>query len=79
MDPAERSCRTFLGDGQAGLVDGPTPRFYEPGGLSFAGDRLFVADTNNHAVRVVDLKSREVSTLSLPGVTPPEPSDHQEW
>jgi DNA-binding beta-propeller fold protein YncE len=78
VDPAERRCQTFLGDGRAGLVDGSNPRFYEPGGLSFAGDRLYVADTNNHAVRVVDLRSREVSTLSFPGVTPPESSDRQE-
>src|SRR5262249_20882111 len=30
---------------------------YEPGGLSAAGERLFVADTNSHRVVAVDLNS----------------------
>ena len=29
--------------------------FNEPGGLSFAGDKLYIADTNNHRIQVVDL------------------------
>lgn len=76
VDPAERTCTSFLGDGQAGHVDGAAPRFYEPGGLCFAGDTLYVADTNNHAVRVVDLKTREVKTLEFSGIAaPPIPED----
>ena len=35
----------------------------EPGGLSIAAGRLYVADTNNHVVHVVDLATRQVSTL----------------
>jgi hypothetical protein len=40
-------------------------RFYEPGGLSAAGRHVYVADTNNHAVRVVDLASGDVQTLGI--------------
>ena len=45
--------------------------FYEPGGLSIAGNTLFVADTNNHAIRTVDLSTRAVATLTIEGLTPP--------
>ncbi len=43
-------------------------QFHEPGGLSVAGGVLYIADTNNHAIRVADLGSREVTTLELRGV-----------
>ena len=32
-----------------------------------------MADTNNHLIRVVDLKDNRVSTLAIAGLTPPEP------
>ncbi len=47
------------------MRDGVEPQFYEPGGLSGANARLYVADTNNHAIRVVDLAMQSVSTLEL--------------
>src|SRR5262249_7121214 len=62
--------RTLLGDGQSGDRDDP-PRFFEPGGLSVAGETLYVADTNNHRIRKVDLKSGKVSTLEIAGLAPP--------
>ena len=65
VDPQTREAKTFLGDGQRGADDGEKPRFNEPCGLAILGDRLFVADTNNHKIRVVDLKSRAVQTLEL--------------
>jgi thiol-disulfide isomerase/thioredoxin len=59
---------TFAGSGLEGRVDGnpSVASFYEPGGLSATSTALYVADTNNHAVRRVDLRSGLVSTLSLP-------------
>lgn len=65
VDPAMRRCTTLLGSGEEGFQDGDSPRFDEPGGLCVAGDRLFIADTNNHAIRVADLESKSVSTLQL--------------
>jgi len=47
------------------------PSFYEPGGLSIAKDKLYVADTNNHAIRVVDLNTKETKTLVIKGLQPP--------
>lgn len=71
LDPKRQKVTTFLGTGKPGQVDGKTARFYEPAGLSIAGDQLFVADTNNHAIRVVDLKTRLTSTLKINGLMPP--------
>jgi DNA-binding beta-propeller fold protein YncE len=69
IDPATRTCTTFLGQ-PGGWLAGAT--FNEPGGLSFAGDKLYVADTNGHRIRVVDLATRAVSTLRLQGVEAPK-------
>ncbi len=71
MDPEKRSSETYLGDGKSGKDDRPA-RFDEPAGLSLGGDLLYVADTNNHAIRVIDLKKKEVKTLKLDGVLPPK-------
>ena len=43
-------------------------RFSEPSGLSVAAGRLFIADTNNHALRAASLATGEVRTLALSGV-----------
>lgn len=71
LDPAKRTVETFVGSGQEGQTDGLLASFYEPGGLSVAGGMLYVADTNNHAIRVVDLKTKAVSTLKITGLDPP--------
>ena len=71
LDAQKRSVKTLRGTGKPGQKDGLSPTFYEPGGLSIANDQLYIADTNNHAIRVVDLKTRETSTLRLKGLEPP--------
>lgn len=71
LDPAARAVTAFAGSGKPGQADGNKPSFYEPGGLAVAGDKLYVADTNNHAIRVVDLKTRETKTLQIKGLQPP--------
>jgi sugar lactone lactonase YvrE/peroxiredoxin len=57
---------TFAGAGP-GWADGAAPFFYEPGGLSAGADVLYVADTNNHSIRMVDMSSGETRTLVLKG------------
>jgi DNA-binding beta-propeller fold protein YncE len=74
LDLQTRAVKTFAGTGKPGQTDGATASFYEPGGLSVAGGKLYVADTNNHAVRVIDLRDRRTSTLSLRGLRPPAAS-----
>jgi len=62
-----RTSVTFAGDGEGGFADGDAEqaRFDEPGGLSLAAGKLYVADTNNHAIRVIDLRTQQVSTFRL--------------
>ena len=66
LDPATRRVVTLAG-GEPGHEDGDlaAARFWQPSGLSLAGHRLYVADTNNHALRVVDLDAGTVTTLEL--------------
>jgi hypothetical protein len=74
LDPKSRTVRSFLGTGHPGQTDGPRPSFYEPAGLSLANGHLYIADTNNHAVRVVDLKTKRTSTLRIKDLQPPAAS-----
>lgn len=60
---------TLAGAGAPGMVDGGFEEalFSEPGGLCVGpeGMLLVVADTNNHAVRVLDLEKGVVTRVSL--------------
>ena len=58
---------TLAGSGERARRDGGLLKaaFYEPGGLSVVESRIYVADTNNHAVRVVDLEAGVVRTLNV--------------
>ena len=71
LDPAARTVKAFAGLGKPGQADGAAPSFYEPGGISIAKGKLYVADTNNHAIRVVDLNTKETKTLVIKGLQPP--------
>ncbi len=66
--PVATLLRVF-GSGEPGLADGPPgeARFREPRGLRRHGDRLYVADTGNHALRAVDLRDGSVTTLAGTG------------
>ena len=62
----ETSTHTVFGlGGLGGYADGDamTAAFDEPGGLSYARGILYVADTNNHAIRTIDLERGLVETL----------------
>ncbi|QDT48790.1 Thiol-disulfide oxidoreductase YkuV [Symmachiella dynata] len=72
VDIDTRECTTFLGTGTAGNKAQP-PQFSEPAGLAVAGSRLYIADTNNHQIRVADLDSKQVTTLDIAGLMPPSP------
>jgi YVTN family beta-propeller protein len=59
-----------VGSGEAGLADGDfaRARFNKPQGIALSGTTLYVADTDNHAVRAVDLDRGTVSTVAGTGV-----------
>ena len=68
--PVMRSAFTLLGTGAPGHTDGTADQaqFSEPSGISFASGRMYIADTNNHAIRVAEIESGEVSTLEISGL-----------
>jgi NHL repeat-containing protein len=68
--------RTFAGTGKPGKADSPST-FDEPAGITSAAGKLYVADTNNHLIRVVDLKTRQVKTLEIAGLQPPAPQSNK--
>jgi len=65
-EPVSEEVGTAAGS-ERGWTDGVAgaARFDEPGGLSAAGGLLYIADTNNHLVRVYNPADGSVSTLTL--------------
>ncbi|HEX7104075.1 MAG TPA: alkyl hydroperoxide reductase [Nitrolancea sp.] len=58
-----------IGNGAVGLADGDfaEARFHNPEGMALDGETLYVADKSNHAIRRVDLKTRNVTTIAGTG------------
>jgi len=71
---ADDSVVDIIGEGSEGLKDGgyEEAQFNKPQGLAVDGDVLYVADTENHAIRRVDLKAREVTTVAGSGDPTPQ-------
>lgn len=68
LDPETDETTTLFGLGEGGGFRDGGPQeaaFDEPGGLDYADGKLYVADTNNHAVRIIDLAEGRVSTLTF--------------
>jgi DNA-binding beta-propeller fold protein YncE len=65
--PQRREVISYAGTGLAGYKDDiiSVAQFNEPGGLAFADGKLYVADTNNHAIRVINLGAGKVETLNV--------------
>jgi len=74
VDPHTDKCQTVLGEGTPGHQDGQgnSSRFWEPAGLSAIGSHLYVADTNNHAIRRVELNTLTVTTLQFLNLCAPD-------
>ncbi len=63
---------TFLGTGKAGKsLEKNAVQFSEPAGLSLANDQLYIADTNNHRVVIVNLKDKSARELKIDGLNAP--------
>ena len=67
VDLVSHNVATAAGTGQRGWADGPgaDAMFDEPGGLSYANGKIYLADTNNGLIRVLDVATHAVSTLTL--------------
>ena len=59
-----------IGHGRVGHEDGPADRagFNHPQGLALSHETLYVADTENHMIRAVNLESWTVTTVAGTGV-----------
>ncbi len=62
-----------IGTGSIGLFDGAfdLAQFFRPQGLAWHNGNLFVADTENHAIRFINLTTKTVSTLGGTGAQAP--------
>lgn len=65
LDPARGQIETLSGTGEPGDRDGSSAEWYEPGGLWAHAGTLYVADTNNHAVKALDPASGRVRRIEL--------------
>ncbi len=71
VDPATGDTQTIAGTATPGHSDDPAA-FDQPGGIAAALGKLYVADTNNHLIRVIDLNAgNSVSTLKISGLKAP--------
>jgi hypothetical protein len=70
LNPQTKEIATFIGTGKPGVTDGTrlAATLNEPNGLCFVKDTMYIADSNNHLIRVCDLTTEKVSTLALKGL-----------
>ncbi|MCD8534541.1 MAG: hypothetical protein LR011_07055 [Verrucomicrobia bacterium] len=72
LNLSQRQISTLAGTGVAGYQDGPfsQAQFSEPSGFAFHPARplVYVADTNNHRIRILNMEARLVSTMVLTGI-----------
>ncbi|XP_067995441.1 NHL repeat-containing protein 2 [Melanerpes formicivorus] len=70
VDPKMKNCATLAGTGEASNVIGSSftqSTLNEPGGLCVEenGRLMYVADTNNHQIKVLDLETKILSMLPI--------------
>lgn len=60
----------IIGSGREGLRDGTfeDAEFKKPQGVVYRDKKLYVADTDNHAIREIDLKNKTVKTIAGKGI-----------
>jgi len=67
LDLKNNNIKTLAGNGKEGNSDGDfeDALFNEPSGLAYLNNKIYVADTNNDLIRVLDLTTKKVSTLII--------------
>ena len=75
LDPKTGEIKRWIGSGKSGLKNGKglDSQLSEPSGFALdpKSNKLYVADTNNHVIRTINLISQEIETLNLSGVPSP--------
>lgn len=69
--------RAVVGSGLEGMTNGAfdAASFRRPRGLAVKGEEIYVADTDNHAVRAIDLRRGRVRTVAGSGLLGEAPLD----
>ncbi|MEC9096874.1 MAG: hypothetical protein VX776_09590, partial [Planctomycetota bacterium] len=70
VDAKTGETRTVAGSGAPGISDEGVGEFDEPSGISKIGNTLYVADTNNHLIRTINLETKRVGTMKFDGLQP---------
>lgn len=73
IDLKSRTIKTVAGTGERGYVENDDPmksKLYEPSGLAIYKNSLYIADTNNHVIRILDLATNKLSTLKIKDLQP---------
>jgi DNA-binding beta-propeller fold protein YncE len=67
VDPYRKRAQTIVGTGAPGLADGKakTTLLNHPADIVVIKDKLYIADSHNHAIRIFDLDRESLSTLSF--------------
>jgi hypothetical protein len=76
LDPTTGELKTLIGTGLSGQADGAfsEAQLFEPEGVVAGNDRLYIADTNNHLIRIANLADQTLHTLTLRGLEQLAPS-----
>ena len=67
IDQFEKTSVTLAGTGKIGAQNGKLleASFFEPSGIAAFQNKIYVADTNNHLIRLIDLESKMVSNFEI--------------
>jgi thiol-disulfide isomerase/thioredoxin len=66
VNPVTREVKTYSGTGLAGTRDGSIDaQFNQPEGIVIVNGKMFITDTNNHLLRVLNMNTMEVKTVIL--------------
>lgn len=66
VNPITKEVLSYSGTGSKGSRDGTgEAQFNEPGGLVIINGKIFITDTNNNLIRVIDMNTKEVRTVVI--------------
>ncbi|RPI15901.1 MAG: hypothetical protein EHM58_13015 [Ignavibacteriae bacterium] len=65
INPVTKESNTYSGTGVAGNRNGTDGQFNEPNGLAILNGKLYITDTNNNLLRVIDMATKEVKTVKI--------------
>jgi hypothetical protein len=66
-DRLSKQITTISGDGKSGFLDGSFPfnSYSDPSGLTIIDNEMYICDSNNHSIRILNLKDKNVKTFEI--------------